>query len=54
MKIESITDFEKLDSPRVQRIPGFYGEKLIDGVVIKNIFHRGYFMEQKILELICR
>lgn len=37
MKIESINDFEKLEGPRVQKIPGFYGKKLIEGVVIKKL-----------------
>lgn len=37
MKIESINDFKKLEGPRVQETPGFYGEKLIEGVVIKKL-----------------
>ena len=36
MKIESITDFENLDSPRVQRIPGFYGEMFQFCTSLKN------------------
>jgi len=34
--IESIEDFNKLERPRVQNIPGFYGEELIDGVILKD------------------
>lgn len=37
MKIDNINDFERLERPRVQEIPGFYGKKLIDGVVIKKL-----------------
>lgn len=35
MKIDNINDFERLERPRVQEIPGFYGKKLIDGVIKK-------------------
>lgn len=34
--IESMEDFNKLEKPRVQNIPGFYGDELIEGVVIKD------------------
>jgi dTDP-4-dehydrorhamnose 3,5-epimerase len=30
-------DFEKLEKPRVQNVPGFYGEQIIEGVVVKDI-----------------
>jgi len=49
MKIESIKDFNELEKPRVQDIPGFYGERVIDGVVIKDLKmfsdERGFLME---------
>lgn len=39
----------ELEKPRVQNIPGFYGEKLIDGVVINDLKmfsdERGFLME---------
>lgn len=37
IKVQSIEDFNKLEKPRVQSIPGFYGEKLIEGVFIKDM-----------------
>lgn len=49
MNMKCIKDFEDLKKPRVQNIPGFYGEKLIDGVVINDLKmfsdERGFLME---------
>lgn len=30
-------DFDKMDRPRIQKTPSFYGEELIQGVVIKDL-----------------
>lgn len=37
MQVKSVEDFNKLEKPRVQKIPGFYGEKPIECVVIKDM-----------------
>jgi len=37
MQVKSMEDFNKLEKPRVQNIPGFYGEELIEGMVIKDL-----------------
>ena len=42
-------DFDKLERPRVQAIPGFYGEKLIKDVVVRDLTlfsdERGFLFE---------
>ena len=36
MKIDNINDFERLERPRVQEIPDFYGKKLLMELLLKN------------------
>lgn len=42
-------EYNKMKRPRVQVMPGFYGERLIDGVVIRNLTlfsdERGFLLE---------
>lgn len=50
MRIKKLNlHFDEMDSPRIQNIPGFYGEQVIDGVVIKDLTsfadERGFLVE---------
>ncbi|WP_300671883.1 dTDP-4-dehydrorhamnose 3,5-epimerase family protein [Desulfoluna sp.] len=48
-QILSMNEYDKMDKPRIQSLPGFYGEALIEGVVIKELDlfsdERGFLME---------
>lgn len=33
-----MNDYNALERPRVQSIPSFYGDQLIDGVVIRDLY----------------
>ncbi len=35
--VSDIKDYDSLDRPRIQASPGFYGDRLIDGVVIRDL-----------------
>lgn len=45
----NLVKYNSLDCPRIQHVPGFYGERLIDGVVIQDLTlyndERGYLQE---------
>ena len=48
-QVLSMNEYDEMDRPRIQTIPGFYGEALIEGVVIKDLEvfsdERGFLME---------
>ncbi len=48
-QVLSMREYDDMDRPRIQQIPGFYGDSLIQGVVIKELElfsdERGFLME---------
>ncbi len=48
-QVLSMKEYDQMARPRIQEIPGFYGEAIIDGVVIKELDlfsdERGFLME---------
>ncbi|SCY34211.1 dTDP-4-dehydrorhamnose 3,5-epimerase family protein [Desulfoluna spongiiphila] len=48
-QVLSMNEYDEMDRPRIQTLPGFYGDSLIEGVLIKSLDvfsdERGYLME---------
>jgi len=46
---QSLDEYNKMNRPRIQTTPGFYGDRLIDGVVIRDLSlfadERGFLLE---------